>query len=125
MSATDKLKNATESATGNAKEKVGDATGNEDLKAEGQVDQTSADAKQAGAWCYGAEGGPNATPYDKAGFEGAVVLVMGAEGKGLRPRVRKSCDVLVGLPLHGQLESLNVSAAAAVLLYEAARTRAS
>ena len=84
-----------------------------------------ADAKEAGAWCYGAESGPNATPYDKAGFEGCVVLVMGAEGKGLRPRVRKSCDVLVGLPLHGRLESLNVSAAAAVLLYEAARNRAS
>ena len=48
MSGTDKLKNATESATGNAKEKVGSATGNEDLEAEGQVDQTSADAKQAG-----------------------------------------------------------------------------
>ncbi len=48
MSATDKLKNSAESAMGNAKEKVGGATGNEELEAEGQVDQTSADAKQAG-----------------------------------------------------------------------------
>jgi uncharacterized protein YjbJ (UPF0337 family) len=48
MSATDKFKNATDSAMGSAKEKVGDATGNEDLQAEGQVDKTTADAKQAG-----------------------------------------------------------------------------
>jgi uncharacterized protein YjbJ (UPF0337 family) len=48
MSATDKFKNATDSALGGAKEKVGDATGNEDLQAEGQVDKTTADAKQAG-----------------------------------------------------------------------------
>ena len=48
MSATDKFQNATESAMGSAKEKVGGATGNEDLKAEGQVDKTTADAKQAG-----------------------------------------------------------------------------
>ena len=42
---------------------------------------------------------------------------MGAEGKGLRPRVAAACDVLVALPLHGRLESLNVNAAAAALLY--------
>jgi 23S rRNA (guanosine2251-2'-O)-methyltransferase len=42
---------------------------------------------------------------------------MGAEGKGLRPRVRAACDQLVALPLRGRMESLNVSAAAAVLLY--------
>jgi uncharacterized protein YjbJ (UPF0337 family) len=48
MSGTDKLQNATESAVGSAKEKVGGATGNEDLQAEGQVDKSTADAKQAG-----------------------------------------------------------------------------
>ena len=48
MSASDKFQNAAESAKGNAKEKVGSATGNEDLEAEGQVDKTTADAKQAG-----------------------------------------------------------------------------
>jgi 23S rRNA (guanosine2251-2'-O)-methyltransferase len=83
------------------------------------------EAKEAGTWVYGAEGAASATPYDKAGYDGGVVLVMGAEGKGLRPRVRSSCDVLVALPLHGSIESLNVSAAAAVLLYEAARNRPS
>jgi 23S rRNA (guanosine2251-2'-O)-methyltransferase len=45
------------------------------------------------------------------------VLVLGAEGKGLRPRVAAACDDLVSLPLHGRIESLNVSATAAVLLY--------
>ena len=48
MSGTDKIKNATDSAMGGAKENVGDATGNDDLQAEGQVDKTTADAKQAG-----------------------------------------------------------------------------
>jgi uncharacterized protein YjbJ (UPF0337 family) len=48
MSAADKFQNASESALGSAKEKVGDATGNEDLQAEGQVDKSTADAKQAG-----------------------------------------------------------------------------
>jgi 23S rRNA (guanosine2251-2'-O)-methyltransferase len=51
------------------------------------------------------------------------VLVLGSEGKGLRPRVRAACDQLVSLPLRGEIGSLNVSAAAAVLLYEALRQR--
>ncbi len=52
-----------------------------------------------------------------AGLAGGVVLVLGAEGKGLRPRVADACDDLVSLPLRGRIESLNVSATAAVLLY--------
>jgi 23S rRNA (guanosine2251-2'-O)-methyltransferase len=51
------------------------------------------------------------------------VLVLGAEGKGLRPRVRSLCDVLVALPLEGRIASLNVSATAAVLLYEVRKRR--
>jgi 23S rRNA (guanosine2251-2'-O)-methyltransferase len=49
--------------------------------------------------------------------------VLGSEGKGLRPRVRSACDQLVSLPLRGEVGSLNVSAAAAVLIYEALRQR--
>jgi 23S rRNA (guanosine2251-2'-O)-methyltransferase len=75
-----------------------------------------ADAKQAGAWCYGADAAA-ATAYDAPDYRGGVVLVMGAEGTGLRPRVAKSCDTLVALPLRGRTESLNASAAAAVLMY--------
>ncbi len=75
------------------------------------------EAKQAGCWTYGAAA--EGRPYAEVdyGDGGGLVLVMGAEGKGLRPRVRSACDALVALPLRGRMESLNVSAAAAVLLY--------
>lgn len=74
-------------------------------------------AKEAGCWTYGADA--DGVPYGEVDYDagGGLVLVMGAEGTGLRPRVRASCDVLVALPLRGRMESLNVSAAAAVLLY--------
>jgi 23S rRNA (guanosine2251-2'-O)-methyltransferase len=81
-------------------------------------------AKQAGAWVYGAEAGA-ARPYTDVDWKGPVVIVLGSEGAGIRPRVRAACDELVALPVRGRIGSLNVSAAAAVLLYEAARTRAS
>ena len=54
---------------------------------------------------------------------GKVVLVLGSEGKGLRPRVAETCDLLVSIPLRGRVASLNVSVAAAVLLFEAVRQR--
>jgi 23S rRNA (guanosine2251-2'-O)-methyltransferase len=75
-----------------------------------------AGAKNAGCWCYGAAAGAK-TPYTGPDWSGGVVLVLGAEGKGLRPRVAAACDDLVSLPLRGRVESLNVSATAAVLLY--------
>jgi 23S rRNA (guanosine2251-2'-O)-methyltransferase len=80
-------------------------------------------ARRAGAWCYGADGDARVayTAPDYRG--GAVVLVLGSEGRGLRPRVARSCDELVGLPLRGRIGSLNVSAAAAALLYEITRQR--
>ena len=56
-------------------------------------------------------------------FSGPVVLVLGSEGRGLRPRVAAACDALISLPLRGRIESLSVGAAAAVLLYAAAATR--
>jgi len=82
-----------------------------------------ADAKAAGCWTYGAAAGSR-TPYDAPDYsDGGVVLVLGAEGRGLRPRVAASCDELVALPLRGRIDSLNVSAASAVLLYEILRRR--
>ena len=80
------------------------------------------EAKTAGAWCYGADGAGE-TAYDAPDYSGGVVLVMGAEGSGLRPRVAKACDALVALPLRGRTESLNASAAAAVLMYEILQRR--
>jgi 23S rRNA (guanosine2251-2'-O)-methyltransferase len=75
-------------------------------------------AKEAGAWVYGASPVAEAVPYDQPDYSGRVVLVLGGEGRGLRPRVAAACDQLVALPMRGRIESLNVSAAAAVLLYE-------
>jgi len=74
------------------------------------------DAKQAGCWTYGAAADAR-TPYGAPDYSGGVVLVLGAEGRGLRPRVAAACDDLVSLPLRGRIESLNVSAAGAVLMY--------
>jgi 23S rRNA (guanosine2251-2'-O)-methyltransferase len=74
------------------------------------------EAKALGCWCYGAAADA-ATTYDQPDYSGGVVLVLGAEGTGLRPRVAKSCDALVSIPLRGRTASLNASAAAAVLVY--------
>ena len=81
-----------------------------------------ADAKTAGCWTYGAAAG-GSTPYRQVDWKGGVVLVLGAEGRGLRPRVAAACDDLVALPMRGRIESLNVSATAAVLLYEILQQR--
>ena len=81
-----------------------------------------ADAKGAGCWTYGAAAGAR-TGYRDVDWRGGVVLVLGAEGRGLRPRVAAACDGLVSLPLRGRIDSFNVSATAAVLLYQILQTR--
>jgi 23S rRNA (guanosine2251-2'-O)-methyltransferase len=80
------------------------------------------EAREAGCWAYGAAAGAP-TRYDTVDWRGGVVLVLGAEGRGLRPRVAGNCDDLVSLPLRGRVASLNVSATAAVLLYAAVHGR--
>jgi 23S rRNA (guanosine2251-2'-O)-methyltransferase len=82
-----------------------------------------ADAKRAECWVYGAQAGAPTT-YDEPDYSGGVVCVLGAEGRGLRPRVSGACDALVSVPLRGRIESLNVGATAAVLLYEILHRRA-
>jgi 23S rRNA (guanosine2251-2'-O)-methyltransferase len=79
-------------------------------------------AKQAGMWCYGADM-EGAIDYRQLDFSGPVVLVLGSEGRGLRPRVAAACDALVSLPIRGRIDSLSVGAAAAVLLYAASAGR--
>lgn len=73
-------------------------------------------------WVWAARGGAGTTMWD-ADLGGGVAFVFGAEGRGLRPLVRRSCDAEVAIPLAGRVESLNVSVAAAVLLFEARRQR--
>ena len=80
-------------------------------------------AKDAGFWVYGAAGGV-ATSYLQLDLTGRVLLVFGAEGRGLRPLVAKTCDTLASIPMETAVESLNVSVAAALFLFEARRQRA-
>jgi len=75
-----------------------------------------ATAKAAGAWVYGADSDAPVA-YDAPDYGGRVVLVLGSEGRGLRPRVSAACDALVALPLRGKIDSLNVATAAAALVY--------
>ena len=82
-----------------------------------------AEAREAGAWIYGADAEAE-TAYTDPDLTGKVVLVLGSEGRGLRPRVAEACDQLISVPARGIVGSLNVSAAAAVLLFEAVRQRA-
>ena len=72
-------------------------------------------------WVYGADA--KGDPPWEADLTGPIVLCFGGEEKGLRARTRKVCDRLLGLPMRGRIESLNVSAAAAALIYEAVRQR--
>ncbi len=81
-----------------------------------------ADIKRADLWIYAAAGEAEATLWD-TDFTGGTVFVLGAEGRGLRPLVRRTCDAAVRIPLAGSVESLNVSVAAALLLFEARRQR--
>jgi 23S rRNA (guanosine2251-2'-O)-methyltransferase len=81
-------------------------------------------AKEAGFWIWGADAEAKQAPWD-ADLGGPTVLVLGGEGKGIRPRVASGCDGLIALPQSGKVDSLNVSSAAAALLFEAVRQRSS
>lgn len=80
------------------------------------------EAKQAGFWIWGADAAAKQAPWE-VDLSGPTVLVLGGEGKGLRPRVGSACDGLIALPQRGKIDSLNVSAAATALLFEAVRQR--
>ena len=84
--------------------------------------RTLALLKEAGLWVIGADAGAEQTAAE-VDLTGAVALVLGAEGSGLRQLTRQRCDRLVRLPSLGAVESLNVSVAAGMLLYEAVRQR--
>jgi len=80
------------------------------------------EVKRGDLWIYGAVG-DGSKPMWETDLSGGLALVFGAEGKGLRPLVRRTCDEVVSIPMEGSVESLNVSVAAALLLYEARRQR--
>jgi 23S rRNA (guanosine2251-2'-O)-methyltransferase len=81
-----------------------------------------ADAKAAGFWIWGADADAE-SPAWEIDLKGPTVIVLGGEGKGIRPRVAAACDGMIALPRRGQIDSLNVSAAATALLFEALRQR--
>lgn len=81
-----------------------------------------AELKQKGVWVFGtaAEG---SIPMYQADLSGPAAIVIGSEGDGMNQLVRKNCDVMVNIPMKGRISSLNASAAASILLYEALRQR--
>lgn len=77
--------------------------------------------KKAGIWVAGADAGPDAVDLAKADLRRSVALVIGAEGGGLSPLIKRECDYLVRVPMRGKVASLNASVAAAILIYDALR----
>lgn len=86
------------------------------------IAQTLEELKRAGFWIYGADGASPLSIFDQ-NLTGAVALVIGSEGEGIRPLVKKKCDHLVSIPLRGGVNSLNASVAGGILLFEAVRQR--
>ncbi len=87
------------------------------LIAQANLAQAIGSLKEAGAWIIGLEGSDQAQSPGAIRLDGAVGIVVGSEGKGMRPLTRKSCDLLMKLPMEGQIESLNAAVAGSVALY--------
>ena len=84
--------------------------------------RTLGELKERNIWCIGTSDAAEKTIYD-VNLTGPVALILGAEGEGMRQLTRKTCDELVSIPMHGAVESLNVSVASGVCLYEVLRQR--
>ncbi len=77
--------------------------------------------KKNGFWIIGTDAdGEN---YTKINYDGKVAVIIGSEGKGLQPLLRKSCDQIASIPLKGNINSLNASVAAGIIIYEIAKTK--
>ena len=85
--------------------------------------RTLTELKRAGVWCYGLAGELDAQDIFSTSLEGDIALVVGSEGSGLRPNVRKHCDGLLSIPMGGRLASLNASVATGIALFEIVRQR--
>lgn len=86
------------------------------------ITRTLEDLKRQNIWCIGLDGNAK-TSFEKANLKGAIALVVGNEGKGISRLAREHCDLLVSLPMRGQIASLNAAIAGSVALYEIWRQR--
>jgi 23S rRNA (guanosine2251-2'-O)-methyltransferase len=93
------------------------------LVAQANLAQAIETIKQHGIWVAGLEATPEAQPLFEADLSGPLALVVGSEGEGLRPLVRKSCDFLFSLPMLGRVGSLNAAVAGSIALYAVLRAR--
>ncbi len=93
------------------------------LIAQANLHQAIEELKQAGAWIIGLEGSPEAQTPDQVRLDGAIGLVVGSEGSGMRALIARSCDILLRLPMQGKVESLNAAVAGSIALYLASLAR--
>lgn len=93
------------------------------LVAQGNLQQIIARLKDAGIWVIGLEGSPEAKLPEQIRLDGPLALVVGNEGEGMRPLVRKNCDLLMRLPMVGKVESLNAAVAGSIAIYLALQAR--
>ncbi|MDD5370713.1 MAG: 23S rRNA (guanosine(2251)-2'-O)-methyltransferase RlmB [Anaerolineaceae bacterium] len=87
------------------------------LIAQANLAQAMKILKESGAWVVGLENTSKAQPPDRVRLDGPLAIVVGSEGEGMRPLVRQSCDFLLALPMHGQVESLNAAVAGSIAIY--------
>ena len=88
------------------------------------LSRTIKQIKKRDIWVVGLDGGTQSSLYD-LNLKGSIAIVVGSEGKGIRPLIIKTCDQVVSIPMHGNVESLNVSVATAIALFESKRQRES
>lgn len=93
------------------------------LVAQTNLAQTIRVLKDENIWAVGLDGGPESQPASQVNLQGGLALVVGSEGSGMRRLVRESCDILMRLPMKGQIESLNAAVAGSVALYLALAAR--
>ena len=86
------------------------------------LSRTIKQIKKRDIWVVGLDGGTQSSLYD-VNLKGSIAIVVGSEGKGIRPLIKKTCDQVVSIPMSGNVESLNVSVATAVTLFEIKRQR--
>jgi 23S rRNA (guanosine2251-2'-O)-methyltransferase len=85
--------------------------------AQANLTQAILELKDAGAWVVGLDESPESKSPSAVRLDGALVVVVGSEGEGIRPLVKSKCDFLLRLPMQGQIQSLNASVAGSVVLY--------